>query len=98
MLQKVSVCCINLYLHSLKDEFRCTVTVLRTYTFYFLQVEILQSDIEELQTLAGDPEGDKEMQQLAEQDLNEAQAQLESLEEEVGVPWKHCHNMANPGS
>lgn len=55
-----------------------------------LQVEVIQCDIEELRSLASDAEeGDKEMQLLAKEEMQEAQAKLVALEKEVSVLEEH---------
>lgn len=56
-----------------------------------MQVERLQSDIKELSALAENNESDKEMQEMAREELKEIKEKLDVLQEEVGREHHLCY-------
>lgn len=53
--------------------------------FFGVKVERVQSEMKELSALAESNEGDKEMQDLAKEELQEARQKLLDVQEEVGI-------------
>lgn len=65
------------------EEDQLTARSLKPLMVLLEEVDKIQSDIDDLRSMASDPENDKEMKQLAESDLEDALEKLKEIEDDV---------------